>query len=90
VEAVTLTLNQVPSHTHQLVATAASATTPAPSAAVMIASNAGVKLYTPRAAAVATGMGTVQAGSSQAHSNMMPYLTVSFIISLFGIFPSQS
>lgn len=30
------------------------------------------------------------AGSSQPHDNMMPYLCVSFIISLFGVFPSRS
>jgi microcystin-dependent protein len=30
------------------------------------------------------------AGGSQPHDNRMPYLTVNFIISLFGIFPSQS
>ena len=29
-------------------------------------------------------------GGSQPHDNMQPYLCVSFIISLFGIFPSQS
>jgi microcystin-dependent protein len=29
------------------------------------------------------------AGGSQPHDNMMPYLCVSFIISLFGIFPHQ-
>ena len=28
-------------------------------------------------------------GGSQPHDNMMPYLCVSFIISLFGIFPHQ-
>ena len=30
------------------------------------------------------------AGGSQPHSNMMPFLAVSFVISLFGIFPSQN
>ena len=28
-------------------------------------------------------------GGSQPHTNFQPYLCVSFIISLFGIFPSQ-
>jgi microcystin-dependent protein len=31
-----------------------------------------------------------QAGGSQPHDNMQPYLVVSFIISLYGIFPSQN
>lgn len=30
------------------------------------------------------------AGGSQPHNNMQPYLCVSFIISLFGAFPSQT
>jgi microcystin-dependent protein len=29
-------------------------------------------------------------GGSQPHDNMMPFLCVSFIISLFGVFPSQT
>jgi len=29
-------------------------------------------------------------GGSQPHDNMVPFLTVNFIISLFGIFPSQT
>jgi microcystin-dependent protein len=29
-------------------------------------------------------------GQSLPHNNMQPYLAVSFIISLFGIFPPQS
>ena len=30
------------------------------------------------------------AGGSQPHENMMPYVAINFIISLFGIYPSQS
>jgi microcystin-dependent protein len=30
------------------------------------------------------------AGGSQPHDNMIPFLVVNFIISLFGIFPSQT
>lgn len=35
----------------------------------------------------AAGIGPV--GGSQPHENMQPYLTLSFIISLFGVYPSQ-
>jgi microcystin-dependent protein len=33
---------------------------------------------------------TTHVGGSRSHTNMMPYLCVSFIIALFGIFPSRS
>ena len=39
--------------------------------------------------AMATGTGT-STGGSQPHNNFQPYLCVDFIISLFGIFPSQT
>jgi microcystin-dependent protein len=42
----------------------------------------------PTAALVNTSL--QQAGGSQPHDNMIPYLAISFIISLFGIFPSPS
>jgi microcystin-dependent protein len=32
----------------------------------------------------------IQSGGTQPHEKMAPFLCVSFIISLFGIFPSQS
>jgi microcystin-dependent protein len=31
-----------------------------------------------------------QSGGSQPHSNFQPYLCVNFILSVFGIFPSQT
>jgi microcystin-dependent protein len=30
-----------------------------------------------------------QTGGSQPHDNMAPFLAINFILSLFGIFPSQ-
>ena len=41
-------------------------------------------------ASQANASATAVAGGSQPHENMMPYLVISFIISLFGIFPSQN
>jgi microcystin-dependent protein len=50
----------------------------------------GLKAY--KAAAAATMNANVVQNNSggQPHDNMMPFLVVSFIISLFGIFPSQN
>ena len=36
------------------------------------------------------GFTLAQTGGSQPHDNFQPYLCVSFIVSLFGVFPSQS
>ena len=93
VESVTLTANQFASHTHALQA-AATATTPTP--------GSGVVLGTPAAAtpiyATGAGIGTTLApsavspatGGGGPHENRQPSLTINYIISLFGIFPSQS
>ncbi|WP_088285699.1 phage tail protein [Ideonella sp. A 288] len=77
-------------HGHALVATSAAASSGAgPSG--MLASSATAQYYgsgpatTPMIADALTA-----AGGGQPHENMAPFLTVSFIISLFGIFPSAT
>ena len=90
VESVTLTTGQIPAHTHPLVGTTGAATAGDPSNFVFN-ETATTEIYTPFPPAVqmnANSVGT--AGGSQPHDNMMPFLVVSFIISLFGIFPTQN
>jgi len=90
VESVTLTTNQMPQHNHALVASTGSGTTGVPTGNVL-ASNLQVSLYSqfpPTNNMNAAGITNV--GGSQPHENMMPFLVVTFIISLFGIFPSQN
>jgi len=89
VENVALTLPQLPTHSHALNATTALA-----SAAVgptgMLASSATESFYgsgTPQTAMAAAAL--TPTGGSQPHDNMAPFVVVSFIIALFGIFPSQ-
>jgi len=87
VENVTLTLNQIPGHTHIVAATTNPGTQSA-AAGNLLAS--GVAMYssdTPNHALSQQAVGI--AGGNQPHSNFQPYLCVSFIISLFGVFPSQ-
>lgn len=90
VESVSLTLAQLPAHTHTVQTTAADALSSTPSAGVMLASNAGTKLYSPKPATVASANVVGSAQTAQPHDNIMPYGVVQFIISLYGIFPSQS
>lgn len=89
-ETVTLTASQIPSHTHTMFASTSAGSVNSPAGHV-IAASPSVVLYTAdvtdtnmSAAAVST------VGGSQPHTNFMPYLCVSFIISQFGIFPSQT
>ena len=90
VESVTLTLNQIPVHSHPQLANSGTATQNAPSGNVLAAS-ATTDVYVPGASLVALAPSAItQAGGSQPHDNMQPYAVVSFIISLFGIFPSQT
>jgi microcystin-dependent protein len=89
-EAVTLTVQQIPVHTHATVLSngAGSESTPAGN---VLAASPNVRLYRPGSATTALHPASVgPAGGSQPHDNLMPFLCVNFIISLFGIFPSQT
>jgi len=84
----TLSVAELPSHSHPLQATEAAATTDAPAGTVMAA--ASIDAYGAPSPAVAMGASAVlPTGGSQAHLNMQPFLTISFCIALQGIFPSQ-
>jgi microcystin-dependent protein len=93
-ETVTLTVQQIPSHNHVLIATDAAGTlTPGNATLAKAASSQqGVKVYNNAPAAfVQLRPETVGAsGGSQPHENCQPFLCVNFIISLFGIFPTQT
>jgi microcystin-dependent protein len=92
-ESVTLTTSQLPSHSHVPVcATAGSVVSPSGAVlATATSAQAGVQVYSDQAPDTPLAAGTVAAsGGSQPHDNMIPFLVVNFIISLFGIFPSQS
>jgi microcystin-dependent protein len=89
-ESVTLMAQQIPPHSHDLLASTQSANTSVPTGHVLAQTNA-LHLYSntpPNVAMASQAIGV--AGGSQPHDNMQPFLCVSFIISLFGIFPSQS
>ena len=90
VEEGTLSVNQIPTHTHPLLATTNSGTT-VNAATNYLAKAPTINLYVEDSPLVnmnANAIGPV--GGSQPHTNMQPYLVISFIISLFGIFPSQT
>jgi microcystin-dependent protein len=94
VESVTLTVNQLPSHNHPLLATASTPSL-SPSNALPATANStepGVNTYGPGTGSSTnlTASTILSDGGSQPHSNIQPILAINFIISLFGIFPSQN
>lgn len=91
VENVTLSTQQIPNHTHALLAAGTPGTQISP-ANSMLAESANVKLYIQGfSPSLNMNPGVVSAaGGSQPHENMQPYLAINFIISLYGIFPQQS
>ena len=94
VETVTLTAQQIPVHTHPIVASASPGTSTSPVGTVLAEASgtAGGELTygTDPAIVAMNAQSLTQAGGSQPHDNMQPYLVISFIISLFGIFPTQN
>lgn len=88
-EEITLTVNQIPAHSHPMLASAAAANNNSPGGAVTAQPTASI--YNNSTAAVNLAATAISAvGGSQPHTNLQPYLCVSFIISLFGIFPSPN
>lgn len=90
--AVTLNIQQLPQHSHAVVArTGPASADPGPAQSLAAAADA----YT--LPAVASGSLTALSpasvtsiGGSQAHTNMQPYTVLNYIIALQGIFPSQN
>ncbi len=90
VETVTLTVSQIPAHSHPLLASTSTATD-ANAVSNLLSQATGFFPYVnvnPSVAMSAASIGST--GGSQPHDNFQPYLCVDFIISLFGIFPSQT
>ena len=90
-ENVTMTVNQLPSHTHAMMASSNPATETRPGGNVT-ASDLAVDAYfenAPSAAPLASGAIT-SLGGSRSHTNLQPFLCINFIIALFGIYPSRT
>ncbi len=87
-QAHTLSISELPTHTHVLGAQSANATTPIPAGNLLAAANnlyAAPTNLTPLSPTMVTNV-----GGSQAHLNMQPFLTLTFCIALQGIFPSRN
>ncbi|WP_245415372.1 phage tail protein [Hoeflea marina] len=88
-ETVTLTSAEIPLHSHAVRASSLAGVQPAAQSALLGAA----AIYRDPEPATSTAMrpGTISnAGGSQPHSNMQPYLTLGFVIALQGVFPSRN
>jgi microcystin-dependent protein len=84
----TVSISELPQHTHVAQATSALADTNASTGNLLAGVNNG---YTGAAALVSLIPSTISnVGGSQPHLNMQPFLTLSFCIALQGIFPSRN
>jgi len=89
-EEVTLTVQQIPAHSHPFLAAAVTGDQVSPGG-ILPASSFNVTPYindVPNGNMNAGAISSV--GGSQPHNNLQPYGTLNYIISLFGIFPSQT
>jgi microcystin-dependent protein len=90
-ESITLTLQQIPTHSHDLSAQGALGTSNTPGGHVPAQLTGGNFLYrevVPGGTLATQSQGL--SGGNQPHDNTQPFLCINFIISLFGVFPSQT
>lgn len=83
----TLTAAEMPMHTHPATVSGAPNTT-SPTAAWL--AQPGKATFAPAADTTMAPIGVTPVGGNQPHDNTAPYLAVSFIIALAGIFPTQN
>ena len=88
-EEETLTTQQIPSHTHPWLGSTANAGTTECTGAVPAVAQGDV--YCTSFSGTNMSPNAIgPAGGSQPHENTQPFLCINFIISLFGVFPSQT
>lgn len=89
-ETVTLTTAQIPAHSHPFLATTNVADQNSVSGNLLGQSSVIEEYFAAAGSASLNPSSIGSTGGSQPHDNFQPYLCVDFIISLFGIFPSQT
>ena len=90
-EEVTLTIQQIPSHTHPFTATRERGNQGSPAGNLIGESPGGIQPYIEDAPGTPMNAGSISLeGGSQPHENCQPFLCINYIISLFGIFPQPT
>lgn len=88
-ENVTIAASTYPTHTHTLQESTSNANAVANPSGNAVGGS--LQLYSNQAttAAMSNSMVSVAPGGNQPHNNIQPYQTLNWIISLFGVFPTQ-
>ena len=92
VETVSLLTSEIPIHTHSVQANLNPGDNLIPSPTTSLATSTGGKLFatpTPTLSPMAV-QSLALAGSSFPHTNLQPYLTLSFCIALQGVYPPRT
>ena len=89
-ETVTLTTPQIASHNHSLVATSSNGTTGSPQGNIVAAPSVGIPYNTSPPDNQLGNQSINNTGGSQSHNNVMPFQCVTYIIALYGIYPSPN
>lgn len=90
-QAHTLSISEIPTHTHSAVATNNAGGQPVPASAYLANDTVATPYLPADNNLVALAAGSLASiGGSQAHLNMQPFLVLNFSIALQGIFPSQT
>ncbi|HYA98182.1 MAG TPA: tail fiber protein [Methylomirabilota bacterium] len=88
-ETVTLTVSQIPAHAHVPQCSAGAGSQQSPGGAMWASPSVGT-IYSSASPSLAMDpAGVGPGGGSQPHDNMIPFLAVNFILSQFGVFPTQ-
>jgi microcystin-dependent protein len=90
---MTLLQSEIPTHSHTMQASFDDADLRIPSPARVLAKSGGGFAYSTNASQLASTLAPqalTTAGGSLPHNNMQPYLVLTFIIALQGVFPARS
>ncbi|ELS05337.1 microcystin-dependent protein [Xenococcus sp. PCC 7305] len=90
VETVTITTNQLPSHTHQLRGDNLAANSGEPTGRLLADPATGIYRTGTFDARSMSSEAISNTGGSQAHSNLQPFLALNYIIALVGVYPTRN
>ena len=89
-EALALSVQELPVHTHQASAATGDATLEDPAGNTWAASSDGTNYGSAQPNSSMSGNSLASIGGNQQHSNMQPYLAIHYVIALQGLFPSRN